>query len=1047
MKFNDIYNRQDFINFLKTKFFWEAFLDDYKTLNIERKSYFFEKDNCFQLWKANLDKEIAILEMKQKSKNDPRITLTRDAFKIMWDIWVNFALVIFYSDDSSSYRLSLLTSKVFFWEKEESDPKRYSFLLWEWEKIKTPLKYLNKKINSFNDLIDSFNVEVVRKEFFNHYLDLYIRLYKEVQKDRDFIKLLKIEKVDLVTFTKTLLWKIIFLYFIQKKGWLWVKRDELYWENGDKDFMRSIWNDFKNNEESLTIEKTWYFYNDYLEWLFYDWLNKDRRDSDDYYPNLKMKVPYLNGGLFWEDYKGWVENKAKISNDVFSNEDESWILDIFDRYNFTVDEDDLYDSEMAVDPEMLWRIFEKMISISSENIDIILEEYDKNIVNGRKKKITIDNILNKKLGAFYTPREIVAYMTKESLIAYLGNNLKGKKEEKEKQIRKIFEFKEKFLIEKSEITEEVFDELASIIEDIDNLLKKVKILDPAIWSWAFPMWILHEISSIRYYIYGVFHEFFWINTSKFKNKNWKVSMYKIKRDIIQNNIYGVDISSWAIDIARLRFWLSLVVDEENPEPLPNFEFKFVCANTLIPLAEAKDQKQIEFDWNKELNVETLKKYMVSYYNAQTNIDKEEWRKRIEKFLWIQEFAKTSLDLYWTKSERTKQLETYEPFNSNHNAEFFDPSLMMWNSKFDIIIGNPPYWVSIKWEYRKKIEKVFDKVPDYEIYYYFIEVAYKFLKKDWIKSYIIPNTVLFNVHAENFRNKLLKNWWIDELLDCTNFEIFENATVRNIITFFSKDNSKNFVWYRNTKDVENFKEFLRKKKETIIIKNLQINSKNWGLAFKLDKKNIDIVSKIKENSITINSVFPNISQWLIAYDKYKWQNEEIIKNRVYHYFSLEKEWLKKWLYWWDVKKYFMNWNWKEYIDYCDWIANWRTSNFFNENRILIREITNPSIFASYVEWEYYNDPAIINILEWELSLKYLLWLLNSKLITFYHFNSSPKATKWAFPKILVTDIKNFPIKEISQEKQKPFIEKVDKILEITKGEFYYQKNPPKEQLDL
>ena len=186
-------------------------------------------------------------------------------------------------------------------------------------------------------------------------------------------------------------------------------------------------------------------------------------------------------------------------------------------------------------------------------------------------------------------------MTKESIIAYLLNNLKGKKEENEEKIRILFDLKEKFLVTKSEITEEVFDKIANIIEEIDVLLKKVKILDPAIGSGAFPMGILHEISSIRYYIYEVFYETFRINTDEFKDSHGKISMYKIKRNIIGNNIYGVDISAGAIDIARLRFWLSLVVDEEIPEPLPNFEFKFVCANTLIPLAEESNQKNLELD--------------------------------------------------------------------------------------------------------------------------------------------------------------------------------------------------------------------------------------------------------------------------------------------------------------------------------------------------------------------------------------------------------------------------------------------------------------------
>jgi type I restriction-modification system DNA methylase subunit len=180
---------------------------------------------------------------------------------------------------------------------------------------------------------------------------------------------------------------------------------------------------------------------------------------------------------------------------------------------------------------MLGRIFEKMISISPENIDEIVNIYE------NKKKVEIDKELNKKFGAFYTPREIVHYMTKESIISYLLNNLKGKREENEVKVRTLFDLKEKFLVTKADITEEIFDDLANIIEDIDEKLQKVKILDPAIGSGAFPMGILHEVSTIRYYIYGAFYKVFGMNSNEFKNKQGKISMYKIKRDIIQNNIY------------------------------------------------------------------------------------------------------------------------------------------------------------------------------------------------------------------------------------------------------------------------------------------------------------------------------------------------------------------------------------------------------------------------------------------------------------------------------------------------------------------------------
>lgn len=1093
MIFNTAYkseNRRNFLNFLRVKLFSDNLVENTRPLWIDRQTIFFDKENCFELGKVNLDKDITIFEIKQKSKNDPRITLTRDAFKIMEDKWINNALIVFYSDDSPSWRLSLLTLKKSWWEKEISDPKRYSFLLWEEEKTRTPEKYLNKQISSFDDLLKCFDVEVVRKEFFNHYLTLYIRLYKAILDDTEFVSLLKWQQVELVSFTKNLLGKVVFLYFIQKKGWLWVKRDWEYWKDGDKNFMRSIWNDFKNNEESLTLEKTNYFYNDYLEWLFFDGLNKDRRESEDYFPNLKMKVPYLNGWLFKEDYKKWDENTAKISNDIFSNENKDWIIDIFDTYNFTIDEDDLYDSDIAIDPEMLGRIFEKMISISPDNIWEILEIFES------KKKIEIDKELNKKFGAFYTPREIVHYMTKESLISYLINNLKGKKEDNERKVRKLFELKEQFLTKREEITEDIFKELWDVIEEIENLLQKVKILDPAIGSGAFPMWILHEVSTIRYYIYWAFFHPFEIDYSKYKNTKWKVSMYKIKRDIIQKSIYWVDISAWAIDIAKLRFWLSLVVDEETPEPLPNFEFKFVCANTLIPLIE-NNQQSLE----KEINVETLRNYMSKYYNSESNTDKAEWRKRIENLLWI---WKMTLGFDNFKSEKSKQLDTYEPFNSNHSAEFFDPSLMMGNAKFDIVIGNPPY---IK-EYDNR--NAFDWLRDkayymwkMDLWYYFACYWLDLLKENWVQSFIAQNNWITSFGAKKMRNKILEDAKIKEFIDFWDFKVFQNVWIQTMIYIlektknninyevkYSKIESKDFdrrninKFLYDNKNSEEYSKFNTKiKKIENINKNINfINAKNDIIINKISQ-NWDLFLDSKE---VANWIHPH--HWLVSkkmleilwknYNVWDWvfylsEDEKLNLNLT----DFEKTLLKP-LYFTD-KIFRYSWNHennysiiytnssfkdidkindypniKNHLDtFVDiitsdnkpyWLHRARDEDFFIWEKIIsLRKAVKPTF--SYIDFNSYVWAEFYLIKTDKVNLKFLTWLLNSKLIEFWL--KYKWKMQWNIYQVDKEPLVSIPIKKILEEKQKPFIELVDSVLEITKQSFYDPKNPPKEQLDL
>jgi len=1104
--FNSAYTgentRRDFLNFLRVKLFSDAMKENIKPLGIGRKTNFFEDSECFSLWEIQLDKKVSILEMKQKSQNDPRITLTRDAFKIMEDKWMREALVVFYSADSSSWRLSLLTLKKTWWEKEISDPKRYSFLLWVWEKTKTPEKYLQKQITDFSDLVSRFDVEVVRKEFFNHYLTLYIKLYKAVNADREFVKLLKSQRVDLVSFTKNLLWKIIFLYFIQKKWWLGVEKWGEFWKDGDKNFMRNFFNNF-NDKEKVVWEDTGYFYNDYLEHLFYEGLNKDNRQEDDVSNYFNFRVPYLNGGLFKKDYENWNINKSVLSNEVFSNGKDG-ILDIFDTYNFTIDEDDLYDSDIAVDPEMLGRIFEKMISISSDNIDEIVTIYDD------KKKIEIDKELNKKFGAFYTPREIVHYMTKESIIAYLVNNLSGKKEEKEEKIRLLFEYKDKYLtawdMRQSELSAS-FEALWGVIEDIDVALSKVKILDPAVGSGAFPMGILHEVSTIRFYIYDVFYRAFNLESQLADYLiDGKVSMYKIKREIIQNNIYWVDIEPWAIDIARLRFWLSLVVDEEQPEPLPNFEFKFVCANTLIPLAEVEEQTQLQLEDSKELNVETLRKYMVEYYNTQKNKEKEDmqWqiKGRIEKFLWIGK--NISMDLFSTKSERTRQLETYHPFKKNHSASFFDPSLMMGTPKFDIVVWNPPY---IK-EYDNR--DAFNGIRNgkyymwkMDIWYYFACYTLDFLKDGWVQSFIAQNNWITSFGAKKMREKVLQDSKIKEFIDFWDFKVFQDVWIQTMIYILEKTTSNSFYDIKYSKlenklfDNYRVKEFLEGKIDTEDYRkyNFRLNfSEVSGESLNfVSPENIWIINKIKKvGKFYLRT--SEVAQWIVYPQDYlNWKNSKKLwsefevwngifvlsneeKNNI-NFDSNELDIIKPTYSTNEIWRYFWNKNNQDWVIYTDssfkniekvkqfpniknhldkfrsvitsdnkpyWLHRARNDDFFTWEKILVaRKCIRPAF--SLIHFDSYVSATFYSIKSERIPQVYLTGLLNSKLIQFWLKNKGKM--QWSNYQLDKEPLVRIPIFEGSSIEQFKIIEKVDSILKITKESLYDPKNPPKEQLNL
>ena len=353
--------------------------------------------------------------------------------------------------------------------------------------------------------------------------------------------------------------------------------------------------------------------------------------------------------------------------------------------------------------------------------------------------------------------------------------------------------------------------------------------------------------------------------------------------------------------------------------------------------------------------------------------------------------------------------------------------------FDIVIGNPPYGVSIKGTYRDNVVNALGKVPDFEIYYYFIESAKRLISNKGFVCYIIPNTWLFNTFAKNYRLSFLQNWNIKELLDCSKFKIFDSATVINsIILLQNSYKNDNNVIYRPTAVAESFAELISEKRLSTTKDALIDMNQNWALAFRLKPEVISVIKKIKRSSVELSSLFPEISQGLIAYDKYKGQSPEIIKKRAYHSFEYKKGY-KKNLWGEDVTRYNLSWNGKEYINYCDGIANPRNPKFFKGSRILVREITNPSIFACYTDEEYYNDPSILIVLDSEsYSIKVLLAILNSKLASFYHFNNAPKAIKGSFPKILIEDLKLFPLPHVTKEQEKTIVDLVDRIIQEKKA---------------
>lgn len=928
------------------------------------------------------------------------------------------AFMFCYRQNESVLRFSYVSESFVFAEdgclkKESTDTKRFTYLLGEGHRSRTAIDQFEKLKKSYLDLkavTKAFSVEALSKSFFDDYKKQYEDIVefvtgkrmvkvsnKWVEKEtcepcseimREFAVFHDAEKA-VRDYVKKLMGRLVFIQFLQKKGWMGCPAGEA-WKNGDREFVQNL---FANTQYKET------FVDDVLEPLFND-INTKRHGDLTSSPNVgkNIKIPYLNGGLFEND--DYDNTKFPLPAKYMKS-----MLDFFASYNFTIDENDPDDAEIGVDPEMLGRIFENL-----------LED-------------------NKDKGAFYTPKEIVQYMCRESLIAYLQTDIT-----KECVKESIRQFVTSY--DATSLNEE-------LKEMIDQKLKDVKICDPAIGSGAFPMGLLRELYACRKAIEGIDD----------------VTAVSIKTHIIQNNIYGVDFEKGAVDIARLRFWLALIVDEQNPHALPNMDFKIMLGNSLLEQYEGVDlsgmslneqekkksrskkqeawQQTFAFDENDALK--NIQNAIREYYLTDDHASKSRLRDVVNENVrnYIRNLKGCTPDIL-------KKLENL-PIPNN---QFF-----LWHiyfkdvfdkGGFDIVIGNPPYGVSIKDDYRKNVVSELGQVPDYEIYYYFIELSKKLLADKGMLSYIVPNTWLFNTYAKKYRENIFNSWIVDEILDCSKFKIFDSATVMNTVFRFrlteSSENS-NYVGYRNTMNALSFSS-LTKEVYTLVSKEDVLNmNQNWGLVFRLNKERVSLVNKITSNGTRFDTFFPEISQGLIAYDKYRGQSIEIIKNRAYHYSEFH-EGLKKMIWGEDVTRYSVNWNGKEWIDYCDGIANPRQPKFFIGKRLLVREITNPSIYATITEEELYNDPAVIIALDNNLyCIEVALGILNSKIATFYHFNHSPKSTKGSFPKILVQDVKEFPLPNVSQENADKIKKIVNEILRLKKNNNLVDTNSLEHRIDL
>lgn len=979
--------------------------------------------------------DILIVQLKKESSLEHARTMQRNF--IAWYLngsrggkLKDAALVAFVAPNGKDWRFSLVKMEYKLGKtktgriraKEELTPaRRYSFLVGVNESSHTAqsrlVPILEDDINNptLKQLEESFNIEKVTKEFFEKYRELFHWANEEldsiVNRDpaikRDFDK----KDISTVDFTKKLLGQIVFLYFLQKKGWFGVKRGD-EWGLGSKRFLRELFekkhSDYKN------------FFNEILEPLFYEALRLER--PGDYYSRFDCRIPFLNGGLFdpINDYDWW-NTDIFLPDEIFSNKRKTkegdigdGILDVFDRYNFTVKEDEPLEKEVAVDPEMLGKVFENLLEVKD-----------------RKSK-----------GTYYTPREIVHYMCKESLANFLTTELRDKvsKEDFDTLIKygeSVVEHDSR-VVNKGRETERYSFKLPESVRKhaklIDEKLTSIRVCDPAVGSGAFLVGMMNEIIRTRNAL------------TPYISENGERTSYNFKRQAIQNCLYGVDIDLGAVEIAKLRLWLSLIVDEKEREiiqPLPNLDYKIVCGNSLLGYPYKPT-------WTKE--VELLKKRFLLATSPKIKQDlKNQIDSKLKGFL---ENSDKSLG-----------------YRVDFDFEIFFSEVFHEKKGFDVAIANPPY---VEHKKLKGISNLFKgRFKTYggtaDLYVYFYEAALNILREKGILTFISSNKFIRTTYGTNLRN-LLAKYKIHNLVDFTKVHIFD-ALVASCIVLVSKDNPADnvIVTFADDNFAGDLAGFIEN--NHIKVSSASLGDDIWHLE---DDSSLQIKQKIESDTKKLGEVEGiKIFRGVTTGFNQAFVIDEDIKNKLVTEDPNSKDIIKpllqgrnvrKWIYFRDKKfliftrqginvdKYVAvkmhlaqfkknlepgrgrkpgQYKWYEIQDNTAYYPE------FEKEKVIWGLTADKWAFAYDNEGNFLPSNGYI-LTSSKLPIKCLLALFNSQLMKFYFSFIGIMTAGGAFT-LKHETIHNFPIKTISEKEQYLFIDLVNRILTIAKDSDYLRNS--------
>ena len=964
--------------------------------------------------------------------------------------------IFIFHDKTGSFRFSLVYEQTLGTKRAFSNFRRFTYFVDVSQTNKTFLKQVGDgDFSSLEKIKERFSVEKVTKDFYREISNWYFWAIKNVvfpkdaEKDRN--KRNSFAVIRLIT-------RIIFIWFMKEKGLM-----PAYLFNKEK--VKGFLRDLSKNESS--------YYKAILQNLFFATLNtpinkrgfREEKDfhgrnkdfmnhhiyryekyfkDSDYILKLFKGIPFLNGGLFEcldkpmkkegknnhiriDGFSDRKDNSLKIPNSLFFSDElevdlnrdygtktkkykTRGLINILKSYNFTIDENTPIDEEIALDPELLGRVFENLLASYNPETS---------------------TTARKATGSYYTPRMIVDYMVNESLKAYFKNRLTEVKNIDKKLTDLLSYSEDNHRFNNSEVN--------ILIEAINEL----KIIDPAVGSGAFPMGILQKLVFV-------------LSKLDPHNTKWKQKQIKaveknipddvLKRDLIekieanfknneldygrklyliQNCIYGVDIQPIAIQICKLRFFISLLVDEKSNdnekknfgiEPLPNLETKFVSANSLIGLKKMGQLLLPTSDviaLEKELNEIRRKHFTASRIKEKENLRKKdaETREKLTKLLEGSIFS----------SETTAKLASWDPYNPNASADFFDSEWMFGiKDGFDIVIANPPY-ITYKGKQKVKVNgseveaylRVYKNSAQYKInsFALFLEKGTQLLKREATLSFIIPSTFLQNQYLAKIRKHLLSNFYLHQIVVFTS-KVFA-AVTDSIILFVKNDSGED----KETGVIKKKNlEFIHDGEE----RKLNYPQSAWNVTdegvinLKITKEESGILSRIEEGSEPLDEYF---------------EVKIGIKRANAPIESKVQENYKKFLLGRDIQKYIINFS-NKYILFKKSLFHTTIdeSIFLQPEKLLVRKTGNV-LLAAYDDKQFYVDQSIYNLYlknPVDLSLKYILALINSTLMNFY-FKKKVVTNPDIYPYIKGIHLKKIPIKTIPLEEQKPFVEIVDKVL--------------------